>query len=185
MNADLVDREGERIGFLADLAFDPATGTIVHYLVSRSDPRLPGSSRWQLVPDRITDQRPGQVMTALRSLDDLPLMRASVRQDLLQRTQRWREQLRDMGDRAGDRLEGWLDEPPWDEPEPEQRSIPMSRMKRLRLMKFGMTTLGPSRRFSVESIAMKIPGCDARSATLGKGVFGPWCLPLRMTSPLP
>ena len=121
MNADLVDREGERIGFLADLAFDPATGTIVHYLVSRSDPRLPGSSRWQLVPDRITDQRPGQVMTALRSLDDLPLMRASVRQDLLQRTQRWREQLRDMGDRAGDRLEGWLDEPPWDEPEPEQR----------------------------------------------------------------
>jgi hypothetical protein len=64
---------------------------------------------------------PGQVMTALRSLDDLPLMRASVRQDLLQRTQRWREQLRDMGDRAGDRLEGWLDEPPWDEPEPEQR----------------------------------------------------------------
>jgi hypothetical protein len=56
-------------------------------------------------------------MTALRSLDDLPLMRASVRQDLLQRTQRWREQLRDMGDRAGDRLEGWLDEPPWDEPE--------------------------------------------------------------------
>lgn len=117
MNADLVDREGEQIGFLADLAFDPSTGTIAHYLVSRSDPRLPGSSRWQLVPYRITDQRPGQVMTALRSLDDLPLMRASVRQDLLQRTQRWRDQLRDMGDRAGDRLEGWLDEPPWDESE--------------------------------------------------------------------
>jgi hypothetical protein len=56
-------------------------------------------------------------MTALRSLDDLPLMRASVRQDLLKRTQRWRDQLRDMGDRAGDRLEGWLDEPPWDESE--------------------------------------------------------------------
>ena len=26
MNADLVDREGERIGFLADLAFDPCHG---------------------------------------------------------------------------------------------------------------------------------------------------------------
>jgi hypothetical protein len=73
-----------------------------------------------LVPDRITDQRPGQVKTALCSLDDLPLMRASVRQDLLQRTQRWREQLRDMGDRAGDRLEGWLDEPPWEAPESDQ-----------------------------------------------------------------
>ena len=30
----------------------------------------------------------------------------------------WREQLRDMGDRAGDRLEGWLEDVPWD-PEPE------------------------------------------------------------------
>ena len=32
------------------------------------------------------------------------LARSSVRQDLLQRTQRWRDQLRDIGDRAGDRL---------------------------------------------------------------------------------
>ena len=115
LNADLVDRHGERLGAVADLVFEPASGAIHHYLISRTDPRLPGTSRWRLTPDRIVDQQPGQVFTALDGLDDLPLARSSVRQDLLQRTQRWRDQLRDIGDRAGDRLEGWLDEPPWDE----------------------------------------------------------------------
>ena len=115
LNADLVDRHGERLGAVADLVFEPASGAIHHYLISRTDPRLPGTSRWRLTPDRIVDQQPGQVSTALDGLDDLPLARSSVRQDLLQRTQRWRDQLRDIGDRAGDRLEGWLDEPPWDE----------------------------------------------------------------------
>ncbi len=114
MEADLVDRHGERLGQIADLAFVPATGAILHYLVSRSDPRLPGSSRWRLTPDRIVDQQPGLVSTALSSLDDLPLARASVRQDLLRRSRGWRDQIQQMGDRAGERLEGWLEEPPWD-----------------------------------------------------------------------
>ena len=43
------------------------------------------------------------------------LARASVRQDFLQRSRQWREQLQQFGDRAGERLEGWLEEPPWDE----------------------------------------------------------------------
>ena len=103
------------------------SGRILHYLVSRSDPRLPGSSRWRLSPDRIVDQQPGRVFTALRELDDLPLARASVRQAFLQRSRRWRQQvgeetsrLRDqvqqVGDRFEERLEGWLEERPW-EPE--------------------------------------------------------------------
>ena len=107
-----------------------STGRIRHYLVSRSDPRLPGSSRWRLSPDRIVDQQPGQVSTGLSGLDDLPLARASVRQELLRRSRRWRDQvqeetsrLRDQFQQAGDRfeerfserLEGWLEEP-----EPEQ-----------------------------------------------------------------
>lgn len=117
LDADLLDRDGDRLGSLVDLVFEPESGAIRHYLVARSDPRLPGSSRWRLTPNRILDHRPGQVMTALNGLDDLPLARASVRQDLLRRTQRWSEQLRDMGDRAGDRLEGWLEDAPWEEPE--------------------------------------------------------------------
>ncbi len=115
IDADLLDRHGDKLGMLVDLVFEPTTGTIRHYLVSRSDPRLPGSSRWQLTPERIVDQQPGVVLTGLNQLDDLPVFRSSVRQDFLQRTQRWRDQLRQMGDRAGDRLEGWLEEPPWDD----------------------------------------------------------------------
>ena len=121
MDAALLDRYDERIGKVVDFVFEPATGAIRHYLIARSDPRLPGTSRWRLSPDRIQDQQAGAVSTALQTLDDLPLARSSVRQDLLQRTQRWRDQLRDMGDRAGDRLEGWLEEAPWDEPEEERR----------------------------------------------------------------
>ena len=126
LESDLLARDGERLGAVVDLVFEPSTGAIDHYLVARSDPRLPGSSRWRLTPERIADHQPGQVITALTGLDDLPMTRASVRQDLLRRTQRWREQLRDMGDRAGDRLEGWLEDPPWDESERAEPPQPRS-----------------------------------------------------------
>lgn len=131
IDATLLDRRGDPIGTLADAAVELSTGRIRHYLVSRSDPRLPGSSRWRLSPDRIVDQQPGQVSTGLSGLDDLPLARASVRQELLRRSRRWRDQvqeetsrLRDQFQQAGDRfeerfserLEGWLEEP---EPELE------------------------------------------------------------------
>ena len=123
LDADLLDVEGQRIGQVADLAFVPATGEILHYLVSRSDPRLPGSSRWRLTPDRIVDQQPGLVSTGIQDLDDLPQARSSVRQDLVRRSRHWRDQLQHLGDRAGERLEGWLEEPPWDdEPAPSQVS---------------------------------------------------------------
>ena len=132
MEASLLDRRGDPIGTLADAAVELRTGRILHYLISRSDPRLPGSSRWRLSPDRIVDQQPGQVSTGLSGLDDLPLARASVRQEFLRRSRRWRDQvqeetsrLRDQFQQAGDRfeerfserLEGWLEEP--DEPDAE------------------------------------------------------------------
>ena len=128
VEAVLLGGDGQPLGSIADAAVDLRTGHIRHYLVSRSDPRLPGSSRWRLVPDRIVDQQPGRVFSALRGLDDLPLARASVRQEFLRRSRRWRDQmgeetarLRDQFQQAGgrleDRLEGWLEEPPWDERE--------------------------------------------------------------------
>ncbi len=121
IDAALMDRYGEMIGTVADAAVELSTGRIAHYLVSRSDPRLPGSSRWRLSPERITDQQPGQVLTALSGLDDLPLARASVRQEFLRRGRRWRDQLQEetgrwrdqfqqAGDRFEERLEGWLEE---------------------------------------------------------------------------
>jgi hypothetical protein len=125
LNATLVGHGDEPLGTLVDAAVELRTGLIHHYLVSRSDPRLPGSSRWRLTPDRIMDQRSGEVRTTLQGLDDLPLARASVRQELLRRSRRWREQMQEetsrlrdqfqqVGDRFDDRLEGWLEEPPWE-----------------------------------------------------------------------
>lgn len=130
------------LGTVADAAVQLCSGRILHYLVARSDPRLPGTSRWRLSPERIVDQQPGRVVTALEDLDDLPLARSSVRQELLRRSRRWREQvgeettrLRDqfqqVGDRVEERLEGWLEEPPWegfgDEPERERWLDPRAR----------------------------------------------------------
>ncbi len=131
LEAALLGQDDRPLGTLADAAVELRSGRIQHYLVSRSDPRLPGSSRWRLSPDRILDQQPGRVFTALRELDDLPLARASVRQSLLRRSRRWRQQveeetsrLRDqvqqVGDRVEERVEGWLEERPWDLVDPER-----------------------------------------------------------------
>ncbi|MEB3319680.1 MAG: RNA methyltransferase [Cyanobium sp.] len=118
MDAALLDRDQQPIATLVDAALEPSTGRIRHYLVSRSDPRLPGSSRWRLSPERIVDQQPGRVFTALAGLDDLPLARASVRQEFLRRSRHWRDQVQQVGERFETRLEGWLEEPPWDAPAP-------------------------------------------------------------------
>lgn len=123
--ATLLGRSGEPLGTLVDAAVELSTGVIRHYLVSRSDPRLPGSSRWRLSPDRIDDQRPGEVQARLEGLDDLPLARASVRQELLRRSRRWRDQVGHLGDRLEQRVEGWLEEPPWQEA--DQELDPLSR----------------------------------------------------------
>lgn len=126
IDAALLDRRQEQIGTVADAAIELSSGRILHYLVSRSDPRLPGSSRWRLSIDRIVDQQPGQVSTALEGLDDLPIAKASVRQQMLRRSRRWRDQMQEetsrlrdqfqqVGDRLEQRVEGWLEEPPADE----------------------------------------------------------------------
>lgn len=135
LQAQLLGAGGQPLGTLADAAVELRSGRIAHYLVARSDPRLPGSSRWRLSPERIVDQKPGRVFTALNELDDLPLARASLRQDWLRRSRRWRDQmeretsrLRERFQEAGgvleDRLEGWLEEPPWDGPTRERPGSP-------------------------------------------------------------
>jgi hypothetical protein len=134
-DAALLGQDGRVLGVIADAHVEVRHGRILDYLVARSDPRLPGSSRWRLTPERILDQQPGQVLTSLQGLDDLPLARASVRQEFLRRSRRWRDQveeetsrLRDqfqqVGDRVEERLEGWLEDPPWPEPEFESRPEP-------------------------------------------------------------
>ncbi len=123
--AALLGGGNQLLGVIADANVELRSGRILDYLVARSDPRLPGSSRWLLSPDRIVDQQPGQVMTALQGLDDLPLARASVRQELLRRSRRWREQFEEVGGRFEERLEGWLEEPPWQDPDPLHPEVPL------------------------------------------------------------
>ena len=104
LGAQLLGEGGRPLGTMADAAVELGSGRIAHYLVARSDPRLPGTSRWRLSPERIVDQRPGRVFTALNQLDDLPLARSSLRQDWLRRSRRWRDQL----ERASGRSSSWF-----------------------------------------------------------------------------
>ena len=133
LEASLLGKGERPLGTIADAAVELRSGRILHYLISRVDPRLPGGSRWRLHPERILDQQPGQVFTALRELDDLPLARASVRQTLLRRsrrlrdqvgveTARWRDQFQQAGDQFEEQLEGWLEELPWEDGSRDRRA---------------------------------------------------------------
>jgi hypothetical protein len=137
LGAILLGGGREPLGQLVDAALELRTGRILHYLVARSDPRLPGGSRWRLSPERIVDQRPGEVFTALQGLEDLPLAHASLRETLLRRSRRWREQWnqessrwrgqwQEVSGRVEERLEGWLEEPPWEEPPPSRSRRPLA-----------------------------------------------------------
>ena len=100
--------QGDRVlGRLVDGVVDTDTGRIEHYLVARSDPRLPGTSRWRLEPDRLFDQQPGRVHAALQELHDLPLDRASIRQQMLRRSRQLRDQVPESFDGFEDRLRSW------------------------------------------------------------------------------
>ncbi len=115
IDAHLLNKNGEKIGIVADFIFNSSSGQIINYLISRSDPRLPGTSRWTLNLDRITDQHPGRVEIDVEVIDELPLSKSSFRQDFLRRTRTLRDQIEQISSKASDKLEGWLEEPPWDD----------------------------------------------------------------------
>ncbi len=110
VDAHLLNPKGQKLGIVADFLFNLKTGHIQYYLISRSDPRLPGTSRWRLNLDRILDQHPGRVETNIDILEELPLLKSSFKQDFLRQTRSLREQLTQFTNIASDRLEGWLDE---------------------------------------------------------------------------
>ncbi len=117
MDSHLLNSSGEKIGIVADFVFNLDTGKILYYLISRSDPRLPGTSRWKLDIDKILDQKPGRIEVDLQVLDELPLLRSSFKQDFLRKARGLKDQFDEMSTIASDRLEGWLEEPPWNEQE--------------------------------------------------------------------
>ncbi len=106
----LLNDENEKIGNIVDFIFNPENGNIIYYLVSRSNPKIPGTSRWRLDINQIYDQEAGFVSSKVSSLDQLPLVKSSIRQDLLKNTRKLRDNLMDFSNLANEKLEGWLED---------------------------------------------------------------------------
>ena len=110
IEANLINVKGSKIGFIADFLFEIKTGKIKYYLVSRSNPKIPGSSRWKLNIENINDQQPGLVFCEINSLDDLSLIKSSIKNEFLQKGKKIIDRFDDMKNLASNRLEDWLEE---------------------------------------------------------------------------
>ena len=110
IEANLINIKGSKIGIIADFLFELKTGKIKYYLVSRSNPKIPGSSRWKLNIENINDQQPGLVFCESNSLDDLHLIKSSLKNDFLQKGKKIINRFDDMKNIASNRLEDWLEE---------------------------------------------------------------------------
>ncbi len=108
--ANLVNTKGSKIGVIADFVFEFKTGNIKHYLISRSNPKIPGSSRWKLNINTIVDQQPGLVFCSVKSLDDLFLLKSSFKNEFLQKGRSFFNKFDDIKNVATNKLEDWLEE---------------------------------------------------------------------------
>nr|APP88185.1 hypothetical protein PCKR_399 [Paulinella micropora] len=108
INSSLVNYCNQRLGIVADITINLMTGGIDNYLVARSNPNIPGSSRWGMKAHLIVNQHGNQVFTEIQSLKDLPLIRSSIRQDLITRSRHLRTRIRMMNNQAKQRVESIL-----------------------------------------------------------------------------
>ena len=110
IEANLINKKGSKIGVIADFLFEVKTGKIKYYLVSRSNPNIPGSSRWKLNIENINDQQPGLVFCECLSLNDLSLVKSSIKNEFIQKGKKIMDRFDDMKNIASNRLEDWLEE---------------------------------------------------------------------------
>ena len=110
IEANLISVNGSKIGVIADFLFEIKTGKIKHYLVSRSNPKIPGTSRWKLNIENINDQQPGLVFCKSNSLNDLSLIKSSIKNEFMQKGKKIIDRFDDMKNIASNRLEDWLEE---------------------------------------------------------------------------
>ncbi len=110
IEANLINVNGSKIGVIADFLFEMKTGKIIYYLVSRSNPKIPGSSRWKLNIENINDQQPGLVFSEINSLGDLSLIKSSIKNEFMQKGKKIIDRFDDMKNIASNRLEDWLEE---------------------------------------------------------------------------
>ena len=110
INSNVFNRKGEKIGLIADFVFETKIGNIEYYLVSRSNPLIPGTSRWRLSISKIRDKQPGSISCDIDTLEDLPIYKASLKEEFLNKSRKWKIQFQDLTYKASDRLEGWIDD---------------------------------------------------------------------------
>jgi len=110
IEANLINVNGSKIGVIADFLFEIKTGKIIYYLVSRTNPKIPGSSRWRLNIENINDQQPGLVFCESNSLDDLFLLKSSIKNQFMQKGKKIFNRLDEMKNEASHKLEYWLEE---------------------------------------------------------------------------
>jgi len=110
IEANLISKNGSKIGLIADFLFEVKTGEIIYYLVSRVNPKIPGSSRWKLNIDNIYDQQPGLVFCVSNSLDDLSLIKSSIKNEFFQKGKKIIDKFDDMKNVASNKLEDWLED---------------------------------------------------------------------------
>ena len=108
--ANLINKNGVKIGSIADFIFDFKTGNILNYMISRSNPRIPGSSRWKLNIKSIIDQQPGLVFCREESLDDFVLIKSSIKNEFLKKGKNLFDKFDDIKNIATNKIEGWLEE---------------------------------------------------------------------------
>jgi len=110
IGANLININGSKIGVIADFLFEIKTGQIKYYLISRSNPNIPGSSRWKLNIENINDQQPGLVFCKSNALDNLFVIKSSFKNEFLQKGKKIFTRFDDMKNIAANRLEDWLEE---------------------------------------------------------------------------
>ena len=114
MNANVFNKSGQKIGLIADFLFEPKKGNIQYYLVSRSNPLIPGTSRWLLSIAQIIDKQPGSISCDIETFEDLPIQKASLKEEFLSKSRKWKTQFQDLTQdltyNASDKLEGWIDD---------------------------------------------------------------------------
>ena len=110
MYANIFNKTGQKIGLIADFVFEIKKGNIQYYLVSRSNPLIPGTSRWRLSLSHIIDKQPGSISCDIDSFEDLPIEKASLREEFLNKSRKLKTKIEDFTYQASDRLEGWIDD---------------------------------------------------------------------------
>ena len=110
IQANLINNKGTKIGIIADFLFEMKTGKIKYYLVSRSNPKIPGSSRWKLNVGDINDQQPGLVFCSILSLHDLDIVKSSIKYEFFKKGKKIIDRFDDMKNIASNKLEDWLEE---------------------------------------------------------------------------